>query len=340
MSDLQEMQQLPAGFLEARPEELQALLGRPTLIHLPGEQPEPLFVSTLLHGNETTGFTAVQQLLRAYAETPLPRALSIFVGNVVAAASSERALPGQPDFNRIWPDAAGRVPAGTPPDVARMARQVIETMRARSVFAALDLHNTSGRNPPHACVNAMRADCLALASVYAQRVLFFTRPVGVLCMAFTPWCPAVTVECGPVGTEEGLQLLGNYLDYCLHLKALDNAVLDSAQTQIYRSVARVELVPAVSVQIGESGADLNLQAGIDGYNWRELAAGTLLGRVSGELGQVLRVSNPDGVEVAGHYLQQRGEDILTRRLLTPAMLTTDPDIIRQDCLCYFLERVC
>ena len=97
--ELRELQALPKGFLEASVADLHALLGGPTLIHLKGPQP-PLFVSTLLHGNETTGIDALQTVLRDYAGTGLPRALSIFIGNTAAAAKGKRLLPGQPDFNR------------------------------------------------------------------------------------------------------------------------------------------------------------------------------------------------------------------------------------------------
>ena len=50
---LNETDIIPEGLLEAEATELLDLLGSPTLIHLQGEQPEPLFISTLLHGKET-----------------------------------------------------------------------------------------------------------------------------------------------------------------------------------------------------------------------------------------------------------------------------------------------
>ena len=50
------LQQLPLGLLELEATQVHTLLGGPTLIHLPGEREAPLFVSVLLHGNETTGW--------------------------------------------------------------------------------------------------------------------------------------------------------------------------------------------------------------------------------------------------------------------------------------------
>ena len=93
---------VPAGILTATPESLHTILAKPTLIHLTGKQPAPLFVSVLLHGNETTGFYAVQELLKHYQSRELPRSLSLFFGNIDAARLGLRRLDGQPDFNRIW----------------------------------------------------------------------------------------------------------------------------------------------------------------------------------------------------------------------------------------------
>ena len=69
---------LPERFLEVDPRVLHELLDGPTLIHLPGRREPPLFVSTLLHGNEVTGMLAVQELLRRHLEGGLPRALSSY----------------------------------------------------------------------------------------------------------------------------------------------------------------------------------------------------------------------------------------------------------------------
>ena len=100
---LNEINQLPDGLLECPVESLESVLSGPTLIHLPGRRPEPLFVTVLAHGNESTGFYALQALLKKYHDQQLPRALSIFIGNVTAASQGQRFLDGQADYNRVWP---------------------------------------------------------------------------------------------------------------------------------------------------------------------------------------------------------------------------------------------
>ena len=87
---LTETDKLPDGLLECPVESLGDVLGGPTLIHLPGRRPEPLFVTVLAHGNESTGFYALQALLKKYHDQQLPRALSVFIGNVAAASQGQR----------------------------------------------------------------------------------------------------------------------------------------------------------------------------------------------------------------------------------------------------------
>src|SRR6516164_790244 len=65
----------------------------PSLFQIAGRRPEPLFVSVLLHGNEHTGWQAVQSVLGRYSGTQLPRSLLLFVGNIAAAKMNARTLP-------------------------------------------------------------------------------------------------------------------------------------------------------------------------------------------------------------------------------------------------------
>ncbi len=61
---LKELDRLPDGLLLLEANQLASALGGPTLIHLQGRQSPALFVSILMHGNETTGWEAVRQLLQ------------------------------------------------------------------------------------------------------------------------------------------------------------------------------------------------------------------------------------------------------------------------------------
>ncbi|MGJ5221527.1 M14 family metallopeptidase, partial [Bradyrhizobium oligotrophicum] len=55
---------LPDALLDVPAPELWRHLPGPTLVHLPGRHASTLFLSVLLHGNEDTGWRAVQSVLK------------------------------------------------------------------------------------------------------------------------------------------------------------------------------------------------------------------------------------------------------------------------------------
>ncbi|HHL45699.1 MAG TPA: peptidase M14 [Gammaproteobacteria bacterium] len=324
---------IPPGFLETSAAELHRILERPTLIHLPGRRSTPLFVSILLHGNEDVGLHAIQQLLLAYRGRTLPRALSIFVGNVAAAKEGVRRLPQQLDYNRAWPGGD----YGNTPEHAMLSR-VVEEMRQRQVFASVDLHSNTGLNPHYACVNRLEHAFLHLATLFSRTVVYFTRPTGVQSMAFAPLCPAVTVECGRVGDTRGIEHARAYVEACLNLSALPEYPVACHDLDLFHTVATVKIPADVSFGCGNPQAELNLRADLERLNFRELAEGTLFAHVNRDKGILLQVKNEAGDEKGDDFFTRGAGEIILRRPVMPAMLTCDEKVIRQDCLCYFMER--
>lgn len=333
MSDaplLREYDALPAGFLDAPADRLEQLLGGPSLISLPGRREPALFVVVLQHGNETTGVEAVQRVLRHHAARTLPRALRIFVANVAAASKGERRLDGQPDYNRVWPGGADNDSAE-----ARLMAAVTERMRDQGCFASIDLHNNSGHNPHYACVNRLDPRYLALGGLFSRTLVYFTRPRGVQSLAFAPFCPAVTVECGQPGSPGAVAHAAEFVEAALNLAEIPDHVV-ARDLAVFHTVAVARV--ADDCALGPEPPCLQTADDIDRLNFRELPAGTELGVVRGHDRPVL-VEDEAGGDVTWHYLSLRGDRLVTRRRLMPAMLTGDRRIVRQDCLGYFMERM-
>ncbi len=325
---------LPDGFLDIATRDLHRLLPGPTLINLPGRRPEPLFVAVLLHGNEDTGLKAVQALLRQPRQRELPRALSLFIGNVSAAAAGLRHLDGQPDYNRIWP---GADTAGLPEH--RMMQQVVEAMRARQVFASIDVHNNTGLNPHYACVSTLAQPFLHLATLFSRLVVVFRRPLGVQASAFTTLCPAVTLECGKPGNLAGEDHAAEFLDAALRLDHFPSHPVAGQDIDVYHTIGIVKVPEAVAFSIGDGPGDLQFQGDLDHLNFRDLPAGTRFARVRSGCASPLQVWDEAGTEVADRYFGLADGELRTLRPVTPAMLTRDTRVIRQDCLCYLMERL-
>lgn len=333
MAMLRVMSGVPEGLLETAAEELADVLGGPTLIHLPGRTPEPLFVSTLLHGNEPSGVHAVQALLRRYADKELPRSLSWFIGNVQAARLGQRRLDGQPDFNRVWPGTE----AGTSPEAAMMA-EIVEQMRARQVFASVDVHNNTGLNPHYACINRIDHRFLQLATLFSRTVVYFLRPRGVQSMAFSELCPAVTVECGKSGHEFGAEHAERFLDACLRLNELPEHPVPEHDLDLFHTVAMVKVPDAMSFGFEPAEQDIRLSPDLDHLNFRELPAGTTLGWIQKQDAVQLEAWDEQGREVGARFFRFTDGEIRTARPLMPSMFTLDERVIRQDCLGYVMER--
>ena len=228
---LNRFQAIPPRLLDAGPQELLGLLGGPTLLHLrSGPEGSPthrgaLFVSVLLHGNETSGWYAVRRLLRDFPAPP--RDLLILVGNVEAAASGLRTLPGQQDFNRMW-----RKPTG-------IAREVLCHVAKVSLLAVVDLHNNTGRNPHYSVLTDFSAGSRGLAALFGDTAVYIEEPATVLTRAFSPHTPNITLELGPVSDKEAARRGYEYLRGLLQSDGIPEA--PGGNTQLYRTLARVHL---------------------------------------------------------------------------------------------------
>ena len=330
---LHQYHELPDGLLEAAPEHLADLLGGPSLIHLTGRREQPLFVSLLLHGNETTGLYTLQSLLKRYREQELPRALSFFIGNVDAARDGLRRLAGQPDYNRVWP---GSDYEDSPEK--RMMDEIVSIMRERRPFASIDLHNNTGINPHYACINRIDHRFMHLASLFSRTLVYFIRPVGVQSMAFAELCPSVTVECGKVGQSAGETRALEFVDACLHLSEIPDHPVAAHDVDLFHTVAIVRVPRAYSFGFGDSSVDICFVDDLDHLNFRELPAGTTLAHIDGVEGLPLEASDEQGNEVAARFFRVEDNLLRTTRSVMPSMLTLDERVIRQDCLGYLMER--
>ncbi len=328
MTNLSLRHDLPAEILNRPATRLYEVLDGPTLVHLKGDKKPPLFLSVLMHGNEDTGWRVVQNILREYGSS-LPRSLSIFIGNIKAARYGKRRLEKQPDFNRIW---AG----GDTPEHAMVA-EVLRTMRRRGVFASIDIHNNTGINPHYACVNRLDARYLNLARSFSRMVIYFTRPSGVQSLAFGRFCPAVTLECGQPGDEIGIQLATKLVHHVMHLDALPTTTPTDSDIDLYHTVAVAKMPAKTRFSFTSQPADVRFIRGIEQLNFEEIPAGTVLAELQDDEIPI-DVLDEDGRGVAEQYFEVVDHKLRTRIPLMPSMLTTNERIVRQDCLCYLMER--
>ncbi|MDH3859752.1 MAG: M14 family metallopeptidase, partial [Gammaproteobacteria bacterium] len=241
---------LPEEFFDITTENIRSLFPNPTLIQLDGRDTNFLFISILLHGNEYTGLEVMQKVLADHAHD-LPRSILMFVGNVRAAEANRRFLPGQVDYNRCWP--------GTdlePSPTSAMMQRVVEIAHGLPLFAAIDIHNNTGKNPHYACITDPSLVNQNLAARFNRVGMVFNH-YGVCTMAFNGICPAATLECGLPGDPEGIKHACRFVEDMLTLDALPHKQPSRHALHLVESHLTLNIPESVSFEF-DPGADVDL----------------------------------------------------------------------------------
>ena len=302
----------------------------PTLVHIKGQKDPALFLSVLLHGNESSGWEVVKNILNDYKDDPLPRSLTIFIGNVKAARYKKRKLENQPDFNRVW--------SGGDTEEHAMMSTILDTMQQRGVFASIDIHNNNGLNPHYACLNKLDNRFLKLARLFSRMVIYFIRPSGVQSLAFSKLCPAVTLETGQPGDEYGIQIATKFVETVLALDNLEQEKDKVNDIDLYHTIGIIKIPDELQFSFDDKSADIEFIKGIEGLNFKEIVPETKLCSIKPNIEKPFIVLNENGEDVFDKYFRVSNNHVYTKSVIMPAMLTIDEKVIRQDCLCYLMEH--
>ncbi len=314
-------------------EELDSVLPGPSLIAIEGNASPPIFISVLLHGNETTGFLAIQHLIRELNLTtkPAPRNIILFIGNIAAAKKGVRRLEHEPDYNRIW--------NGNSLPEHQLAKAVLEELSKQQLYAAVDIHNNTGKNPHYACINRTDPSFIHLARRFSKTIVYFTEPHEVISMALSHHCPSVTLECGRPGETGGFNHAYNYLVQCLTLpEEILFSPPSNKHNDIFHTIAKITLPENTHLGFGNcmNAVDICFRDDLDELNFTSVPAGTKLG-VSAKKQHSLRVIDNRNREVTDEYIRLDKNDIVTGKPLIPSMFTKNETIIHQDCFGYIME---
>ena len=320
---------LPDGFFDISTANIRTLFPNPTLIQLDGKGPDFLFISILLHGNEYTGLKVMQRVLAEHAED-LPRSILLFIGNVWAAEQGRRFLPGQVDFNRCWP---GHTLETSP--TSQMMQRVTEIAHGLPLFAAIDIHNNTGKNPHYACITDPTMENQNLAARF-NRVGMVYNHHGVCTMAFNGICPAVTLECGVPGDPEGIEHACRFLEDILTLDELPHTRPTRHALHLVESHLTLNIPEHVSFEFDPAAdVDLRFENDIEERNFTLIDPHQVFGYT--RVARPISITDTDGHDVTDDIMRVEEGKIYLNNTLMPAMLTRDKLVVRQDCLCHLLQ---
>jgi succinylglutamate desuccinylase len=330
-----EMNHLPDRFFSVHPTELNTIFDGPTLIHLDYDRSETIFISMMLHGNEHSGFYALKKYFELISEKSIipKRNISILIGNVEAAAENLRFLDGQKDFNRIWFNGDSVE--------EKWAQKVYKAMQGRSLFACLDLHNNTGKNPHYCATTSLDVNTLRLASLFEGNILYFTDPKEVFSNYFSTLCPCLTIEAGQSGDIEGVDKIVRLINSVMALDSFDDSgsiatILEGKH--VFESFGKIKLPKDSSVSFNAKSADFNFDPEIEKLNFSPVAAGAVFGQAN-NIEQHLLVFDSNNKSISSSYFKYVENKIIAIEDFYPAMITTNSKIVHQDCLCYLLKEI-
>ncbi|MCP4499856.1 MAG: hypothetical protein GY822_07830 [Deltaproteobacteria bacterium] len=333
---LKELQQL----LSLESHELFEYLGGPTLLIIRGRRREPLVVSCLLHGNEPAGWRVCRQVLQEALDEAgeqdemLPRSFFCFIGNVEAAAKGQRRLAEGRDFNRIW--------GGRFDEASNMAGDVLEHLQSQPLFATVDIHNTTGKNPPYSCVTSLDDQHAVLAYKFSALGVFADQHMGRFTEALCGLAPSITIECDTPESQEGTLRAFRLVKALLDAEQIHDVTNSAGAFEVSESFATVQVSTDASIAFAAQpfiaqDVDICFRADFEDFNFKTLPKDTLIGSVTEKGWSRIKVIGKDGTDLSASFFKNENGQLYSASDWVPQMITPEPDIIHQDCLCYILR---
>lgn len=303
----------------------------PTVIDITHEDSEQWYViTTLLHGNEPSGFIALHQWL-IQEERPQNVNLRFIICSVEAAQYqpifSQRFLPGGEDINRCFNSEKQT-------NYNQRAHLIEDAIKEVSPVLVVDMHNTSGSSPAF-CVSAhMNKQHLKLASFFCDNLILSHISLGAL-MEITIDCPVITLECG--GCTD---IQANKVAYeAITTLALGVDINNSHKQTIKVIHHPMRLVLAedidVSFSLEDQGEDgVTIIENIEQFNYGLCHAGQILGWSDNEGLSNLKLLDEYKNNVIDDYFYFEDNRLIAACDFQIFMATKQRYIAQSDCLFY------
>ena len=323
--------------LSGTEQETLARLGKATWWRVAGhDRARCRLVTTLLHGNEPSGFRAIRAWARG-GSTPAVDTL-FFLCSVEAALGPplyrHRVRPGRRDQNRCFlPPFADQE--------GRRAEALLDLIDRTRPEAVVDLHNNTGHSPAYGVGTLLSREVLGLTALFADRFMHSDLRMGTLMEALERRTTSVVIECGRAGDPVADATALSGLDRFLTLEDLSLAAAQAPGVEVLIRPLRVRVTRDATVAFGNApvpGVSLTVRRDVDQHNFKAMAAGDLVGWLAQNTQWPLTATGAGGEDVSRELFAQHGKQLRLRRPIVPVMMTTTPEIARSDCLFYALER--
>ncbi len=318
--------------LPATPVDFLRSLDGLTVIDIKGiDESRTRVVTTLIHGNEPSGFIALHLWLSS-GQKPAVN-LRLIICNPEAAQIkplfSHRYIDNSYDLNRFFSH-----PRGLPSPVAQRASQILQLVKEVSPEAIIDIHNTSGSSPSFTVSIHDSKKHLSLASLFNQKMIVTKLQVGAIMeQAFD--APIVTVECGGSKDKKSHALATDGIQNFFQQD--DIFASEPKNIRIYYHPVRLLLTKDASVGFANqplATTDITLREDIELFNEKPLTKGEFIGWYQSKDRNLLTAQDYLGKEVIDQLIDYRNGQLYSARNQQLFMVTSHPEIATKDCLYY------
>lgn len=288
-------------------------------------------VTTLIHGNEPSGFIACHLWLLSQ-EIPATNIRVIFCNPEAAQTKpyfTNRYVENSEDLNRFFNKNRSKSSA-----VSLRAERIMALINEVSPEAIVDLHNTSGNSPAFAVSVSESQAHKQLVKLFTESLILTQLNVGAV-MEQNFSAPIVTIECGGATENSSHEVAASGL---YHFFNLDNLfVSDVSSLQVRRHPIRIELTDDASVGFAHhrlSTTDITLRADIESLNRDLTPKEEFIGWCEPDEPLVIQAIDDQGLNQIENFFENRNGCIFTKVELQLFMVTTVPEIATRDCLFY------
>jgi len=292
-------------------------------------------VTTLIHGNEPSGFIALHHWL---IQKVTPEVNIRFILCNPEAASlppefSHRYLVAAQDLNRYF-SPSNVSPTKATKAINQRAQQIMQAIAEVKPEAIIDLHNTSGISPAFGVSLSDDDQILDLISLFTNKVILTGLHVGAI-MEQNLSAPIVTIECGGACQVQSHQLAIAGLAKFTNNKNIFDHHAD--KVDIHRHPCRVEIKKGIVLGFADHPlitADLTLRNDVENLNNQLTSAGELIGWYENDVHLPLIAKDEQGKDKLSALLYLENGSIYAKQNLQIFMATKQLDIATNDCLFY------
>jgi len=300
------------------------------LYKFPGRNPHGILVMGLLHGNETSGFYGIINTIKEWLRRGVHPWCDVYflIGNSTAARMpphfSNRINSNGLDYNRIWALTKGDK------ELRGKVQNVFDFVKAKGIRFAIDLHNTSGKNPPflfyfndnHTHFAKQFGQRLVFGGNYSTSSGFALERLGV---------SIVSLECGLTRTADAHARAQEHIQTCIsYLENDGNLSVKYPQPIFLEIMAPIKFIPGIEFVFGAGPSEgVVIREDIEELNFKLLPAGSVLGYAKEMPFQLIGM---DGESILDDWLCLEEGAVKTKQDCILMLASRDKRIVKQDCL--------